>query len=315
MSAAGYDWLKPVYESERWAGFYVYLGRYSLLLSKLAFAFDNWRNLMADAMVSKILKVVANPKKYVPLSLKILQQKLCCVFRETAFFMQGQMDINSKSRWHISEFVEKTGGYFPTGNTIRRRICDLESWDTTRRDMLLLLMRAVTEMQIEGDFAELGVYRGMTAKLIHHYAPERKLHLFDTFEGFGKRGAATEKKMSGKTVFAHEFSDTSFELIKKNISAINDNISYHKGYFPDSIPSNLKNLAFAFVHLDADLYEPTFEGLQFFYPRLSKRGCIVVHDYNAWLGARKAVDAFFADKAEVPVPMPDKSGSAVVFKQ
>jgi hypothetical protein len=48
---------------------------------------------------------------------------------------------------------------------------------------------------------------------------------------------------------------------------------------------------------------------------MSIRGIILVHDYNAWIGARKAVDDFFADKVELPVPMPDKSGSVLIIKQ
>jgi len=70
-----------------------------------------------------------------------------------------------------------------------------------------------------------------------------------------------------------------------------------------------------FVHLDADLYDPTLSGLRFFYPRLSKRGILLVHDYNAWPGARRAVDEFFSALPELPIPMPDKSGSALIVKQ
>ena len=71
-------------------------------------------------------------------------------------------------------------------------LIDLDPWDSTRRDMLILLLRTIIEKNIKGDFAELGVYQGKTAKLIHHYAPERNLHLFDTFEGFGQKMAMSE---------------------------------------------------------------------------------------------------------------------------
>ena len=66
------------------------------------------------------------------------------------------------------------------------------------------------------------------------------------------------------------------------------------------------------MHLDVDLYRPTHAGLELFYPLVSKGGFIVVHDYNAWPGARKATDDFLAGRPEVAVPMPDKSGSAVI---
>ena len=102
--------------------------------------------------------------------------------------------------------------------------------------------------------------------------------------------------------------------MKKYISQKNNNIQFHVGYFPESIPENFDEQRFAFVHLDADLYQPILEGLKFFYPRMSSKGMIVVHDYNAWPGARKAVDEFFSDKSELPIPMPDKSGSALIVK-
>jgi len=89
-------------------------------------------------------------------------------------------------------------------------------------------------------------------------------------------------------------------------------VFFHVGYFPDSVPESVKGQSFAFVHLDADLFEPTMAGLSFFYPRLSIGGLIVVHDFNAWAGARKAVDEFCADK--ISIPMPDKNGSVVILK-
>ncbi|MGB6063944.1 MAG: TylF/MycF/NovP-related O-methyltransferase, partial [Desulfomonilaceae bacterium] len=107
----------------------------------------------------------------------------------------------------------------------------------------------------------------------------------------------------------------SLDLVKTYISQKNENVLYYKGYFPESIPQNLNGSRFALVHLDADLYEPTLEGLKFFYSRMSTRGIIVIHDYNAWPGVRNAVDTFFSDKHELPIPMPDKSGSALIIKQ
>jgi O-methyltransferase len=215
------------------------------------------------------------------------------------------MDISPRSLWHNPEFTATTGGFMIREDPVERRVCELESWDKVRRDMLVLLMRGVLVRQVEGDFAELGVYKGVTARLIHHYAPERRLHLFDTFNGFDDREIEDG---------AHRglFSDTSVGAVMKTIAPRNDNIEVYAGRFPQTAAAAPDK--FAFVHLDADLFEPINAGLEFFYPRLSSRGVIVVHDYNAWPGARRAVDEFFASKREVPVAMPDKSGSAVIVK-
>ena len=246
---------------------------------------------------------------------KSILKKFTPLLKNTSFFMQGQMDINPRSRWYNPELVQETGGFFPKNSQDGRQIYDLEPWDCTRRDMLVLLLRTVIEQDIPGDMAELGVYKGSTAKLIHHYRPEIKLHLFDTFAGFTERSVAAEKKNTNFSTKGHKFSDTSLEGVKRYIAQQNDNVHYYPGYFPDTIPAGFADLKFSFVSLDADLYEPTLEGLKFFYPRMSSRGLLVIHDYNAWIGARKAVDEFFAGKPEMPVPMPDKSGSALIVRR
>ncbi len=266
-------------------------------------------------MIRKLAKLIRNPAKYVPLAFKITQQQLCPIFQGLPFFLQGQMDINPKSRWHNPEFVELTGGYFQKGDQARRQICNLEPWDNTRRDILILLLRTIVESDIEGDIAELGVYRGLTAKLIHYYMPERRLHLFDTFAGFTDRSVIAEQQNTRLSILASHFADTTLDNVKRQIAPKNTNVFFYQGYFPESIPEDFAALRFALVHLDADLYEPTVEGLKFFYPRMSEAGMIVVHDYNAWPGARKAVDEFFSDKKELPIPLPDKSGSALIVKQ
>jgi O-methyltransferase len=266
-------------------------------------------------MIRKAVKLLVEPKKYMPVAFQMVLQYLCSAFQNTSFFMQGQMDIHPKSRWHSSDFVKLTGGYFPKNDDAQRQICNLEPWDTTRRDMLILLLRTVIDNKVDGDIAEVGVYKGSTAKLIHYYVPERKLHLFDTFEGFTNRCVAEEKEKTGYHLPESKFADTSIDIVKRHIDQKNDNVLYYRGYFPDSAPPAFHELRFAFLHLDADLYAPTLNGLKFFYPLMSPKGMILVHDYNAWPGARKAVDDFFYDKEELPIPMPDKSGSVLIVKR
>ena len=221
------------------------------------------------------------------------------------FFLQSEMDINPRSLWHNPEFAAATGGFLIPEDPVERRVSQLDAWDTVRRDMLILLMRGVIFRHVEGDFAELGVYQGATARLIHQYAPERRLHLFDTFSGFDEReiGSPSHRGL---------FSDTSVDVVMKKIAPRSDNIAIHAGSFPETAASAPDS--FAFVHIDADLSEPTSAGLEFFYPRMSPGGVLVVHDYNAWLGARTAVDKFCAARCLVLVPMPDRCGSAVIVK-
>jgi O-methyltransferase len=273
-------------------------------------------------MIQNITKIFLNPRRNIPLAIRLTyqkisffaQQKMCVLFQNTTPFFQGQMDINPKSRWYNEDFIEATGGYYPQNDESNREICNLEAGDNTRRDMLVLLLRTIVDNKVEGDIAELGVYKGFTAKLFHHYAPERMIHLFDTFEGFTNRSVATEQENTNMQISASLFSDTSVEAVKKYILPMNNNIRFYQGYFPESISDDIEQTIFSFVHLDADLYQPIYDALTFFYPRMQANGMIVVHDYNSWPGARKAVEDYLSDKTEFAIPMPDRSGSALIIK-
>lgn len=165
--------------------------------------------------------------------------------------------------------------------------------------------------QIIGAFAEVGVYKGETAKMMHEMDPLRRLHLFDTFEGFNKNDL--ENEHVNDTNHAIDFSDTSTESVTKYIDG-NTNIVFHKGYFPDTT-KNLVVEKFAFVHLDADLYKPTLSALHYFYPLLTNGGVIIIHDYNhTWQGVSKAVDEFSKTIAESLVEIPDWQGSVMIVK-
>jgi len=262
--------------------------------------------------MTKLGKMLRSPKHYSKRALKLILWRLSAILGDAPFSLQGQMDINPKSLWHNPEFVARTGGFFVKGDNTRRVISPFEPWDNTRRDMLVLLLRTIVEKNIPGDMAELGVYKGITARLIHHFVPDRDLFLFDTFEGFTDRGIKEEMSATGHIIEGARFSDTSLHHVKTVVAASNGRVHFIEGYFPDSLPEEVKERTFAFVHLDADLYEPILAGLRFFYPRMAHHGIIVVHDYNAWPGARLAVDEFMTDKPELIIAMPDKSGSAMI---
>lgn len=249
-------------------------------------------------MLAKLKKLARDPGRY----LARIHPLMGGPWR---FYFQSRMDIDRDSIWYVPEFVAATGGFLIPEDRVERRIGRLDPWDNVRRDMLVLLMRSVLARQIAGDFAELGVYQGETARLIHNYAPDRRLHLFDTFSGFDPCEIESAAQ-------AGRFSDTSVAAVMRKIAPRNENVIVYPGRFPGTTGDAPGQ--FAFVHLDADLFEPINAGLEFFYPRLSAGGIIVVHDYNAWTGARRATDQFFAARREVPIPMPDKSGSAVIVK-
>ncbi len=184
--------------------------------------------------------------------------------------------------------------------------------DRIRFYNIWLQIERIRRNNVPGDFAELGVYKGETARIIHLCAPEKQLHLFDTFEGFPPEDLIRETgKASGYT--SRHFADTSIEKVKRHLGQ-QDSILFHKGYFPDSA-NELKDSKFAFVSMDADLHNPTKAGLEFFYPRLSEGGAILIHDYNAdWPELMKAVNDFASGIPECLVPVPDADSTVMIIK-
>jgi O-methyltransferase len=166
--------------------------------------------------------------------------------------------------------------------------------------------------QVLGTFAELGVYKGDSARILHQLDPERVFHLFDTFEGFSAPDLENETGEAA-TYTPRNFADTTVDKVRNHIDG-NKNIIFHKGHFPETT-YGLENELFALVNLDADLYKPTIAGLRFFYPRLSPGGVIFIHDYNdKWEGIKQAVDEFCILIEEPMIRISDREGTIMIIK-
>jgi O-methyltransferase len=184
--------------------------------------------------------------------------------------------------------------------------------DKNRFYSLWLLMNRIEDEGVEGAMAELGVYKGETAKLLHHMAPYRDLFLFDSFDGLPRQVIKEDCDGVVRTRSV-DFSDTTPAEVAKYIDG-NSKVKIISGIFPHTV-NEVPDVKYAFVHIDADLYQSTLDALNYFYPRLSPGGCIVVHDYNHdWEGVVKAVDEFGATIAESFVPIADMYGSVVLVK-
>jgi len=182
-----------------------------------------------------------------------------------------------------------------------------------RSSSLELVAREIREREVAGAVAEVGVYRGEFARLINVAFPDRKLYLFDTFSGFDN-GHVEEDASRGRVSSVQDFSQTSIDLVLSKMR-IRENCVVMPGVFPDSA-SSCAERRFAFVSLDCDLYRPIYEGLTYFYPRLSAGGYVFVHDYNnlSYRGAKQAVREFATEHKLAYFPLSDSSGSAVFAK-
>ncbi|MAR69767.1 hypothetical protein A7X95_05860 [Candidatus Nitrosopelagicus brevis] len=145
-----------------------------------------------------------------------------------------------------------------------------------------------TQIALDGDMAEVGVYQGGSAKLICEAKKEKELYLFDTFTGLPKL-SDDDTHFGEKHWYENQFNNTSIESIKKLLSKYK-NVHIIKGEFPSS-GEKIINKKFCFVHLDVDLYKSTIDSLRFFFPKMIRGGIILIHDYHSD-GIQKAFKEF-----------------------
>ena len=184
---------------------------------------------------------------------------------------------------------------------------DLEN-DYVRMRTLEALCRELDN--VPGAAAELGVYRGGSARCINALLPDRTLYLFDTFEGFDPAEARGEA-----VGFVEAHRNTGADLVLR-LMPHPEKVTIRQGLFPASL-GGLED-RFALVSLDVDLEESSLAGLRWFYPRLAPGGFLLLHDYNSprLPGVKLALRRYESELGQrLPaVPLCDVNGTMVLCK-
>ena len=194
----------------------------------------------------------------------------------------------------------------------RKRNIDRNYMDHIRLSTLELVAYEIEKNQLRGAVAELGVYKGKFARYINGYFPQRKFYLFDTFKGFAEQDVRSEVENTYSSG-DQDFSNTSVSRVLA-IMPHPQQCVVREGFFP--VTAEGLEDRFVFVSIDADLFDPIYSGLQYFYPRLQNGGYIFIHDYNndAYQGARLAVEKFCAENKINKLALPDSAGTDVIMK-
>jgi hypothetical protein len=167
-------------------------------------------------------------------------------------------------------------------------------------------------LPLDGDAAECGVFRGASAFLIAKALTAagggKVLHLFDSFVGLSQPTAADGDYWTPGALAC------GVAEVQANLAPVATAVQFYPGWIPERF-SEVSEKRFCFVHIDVDLYEPTWEALTFFYPRLVPGGVLVCDDYGfeTCPGARKAMDAFFAARSEPVIHLP--TGQGFIIRQ
>jgi len=166
-------------------------------------------------------------------------------------------------------------------------------------EAFILLSLAKSQRLLPGDFAEVGVFRGGSARFLCEGKGDTTLRLFDTFAGLPE-GSEKDGNIFRKSQYA--CSRPAVENYLKDF----ENIQYYEGLFPDSTEGvdEVHAARYSLAHFDVDLYDGTLACLEFFYPRMLPGGVMITHDYSILAGVKQAFDEFFADKPEGLIEMP-----------
>ncbi len=191
-------------------------------------------------------------------------------------------------------------------------LADIKTARSSGRESLLSGNEAFTlysiaraQSALPGEMAEVGVYQGVSAKIISMASDGATLHLFDTFAGLPEPDQHEYCRLREGHYAASLASVRTF-------LADRPNITFYQGLFPDTA-GPVADRRFSFVHLDVDLRSSTLGCLDFFYPRMLPGGIILTHDYSYLDGVRTAFSEFLIGRPERAIELP--SSQAMIVKQ
>lgn len=191
----------------------------------------------------------------------------------------------------------------------------------------------VAENNIPGDFVECGVWRGgnaiIAAEIFKRYKVDKKVYLFDTFQGMTEPTVDDVSVQENKPAMIqylksqrethNEWCFASLPEVRGNFQArglLSGDITFIEGPVEQTlkITENLPE-RISLLRLDTDWYESTRLELEVLYPLLVPGGFLVIDDYGFWSGSRKATDEFFAGSTSRPYFHPIDDQRRIAVKQ
>jgi len=182
--------------------------------------------------------------------------------------------------------------------------------------------KAIVENKVAGDVVECGVWMGgadvLVSNMLLEYNDIRTFRLFDSFddphEPLPLDGAWMLKKLGGidhakgrliplkgfykrQTKIGPGDAKHVYDLLTKAVGYPEENVKIYKGWFQDTmVPYSKRIEKISLLMLDCDFYESTKLCIENLYGKIEPNGVIVIDDYSALDGCKKAIDDYLADK-------------------
>lgn len=162
------------------------------------------------------------------------------------------------------------------------------------------LVRRCIDQGIEGDFVECGVNGGGQIALMsfvegRHGKGNRKIHLYDSFQGFPEAGpddipawkeilGTNEDRLHAKP--SNKLQSFRWQVEQNMVSwGVNrDLLVYHEGWLQDLLPAESKGgllpKKIALLRIDVDLYDSTVPVIKYLYPLVTSGGYVISDDWG-----------------------------------
>ena len=151
-------------------------------------------------------------------------------------------------------------------------------------------------LKTDGDYVELGCYKGDTSLLIADVVrgSGKRLWIYDSFEGL------PEKTLEDDSALGRDFQKGALNVTKREVKErfLRAGLPVpviKKAWFNELKDTDLpEKIAFAF--LDGDLYESIKVSLKLIENKMTSNGIIIIHDYKnpALPGVAKAINEWLA---------------------
>lgn len=244
------------------------------------------------------------------------------VVRALRWLLTGNAAQRRRVRREFARIAAGLFGDFPISDdyklwredrTFMERYYQLSPGNPYSQDRKFVLRELVRfTRNVPGMLAECGTYQGASAYFMACEAPTVPLYLFDSFEGLSAPSLIDRPLAVDHLLWQVGDMRATEDTVRRTLAEF-DNVRFFKGWIPERFPE-VATERFRLLHLDVDLYQPTLDSLEFFYPRLSQGGTIIMDDYGSTLcpGAYQAATEFMSDKAEYVIHLP--TGQGIVIK-
>ena len=188
-----------------------------------------------------------------------------------------------------------------------------------RLDNIQFCIESVLDDEVAGDLIETGVGKGgatifMRAVLAVHGVTDRTVWAADSYEGF--------PEVDDGFTYTGELGDLAtlpvagLEQVQANFDRyglLDERVRFLKGWFSETLPSApIEKIAV--LRLDGDRYDSTCDALGSLEPRVSAGGYVIVDDYGAFLGCRRAIDDY-RERNSITAPLEWVDYQAVMWRK